>query len=64
MYPVVPPRTEYSLTEFGRTSIPLLRSMMEWGTEYLVRNGIPVADCVETSTSPVGSTEGEGSGCR
>lgn len=63
VYPVVPPRTEYSLTEFGRTSIPLLRSMIEWGTEYLVRNGIPVAECVETSMPLVGSTEKEGSGC-
>ena len=26
-YPVVPPKTEYSLTDFGRTFIPILTAM-------------------------------------
>lgn len=27
VYPVVPPKTEYSLTDFGRTFIPILTAM-------------------------------------
>ena len=30
-YPQVPPKVEYSLTEKGKTLIPILSSMGEWG---------------------------------
>ena len=35
VYPVVPPKTEYSLTDFGRTLVPILDEMCKWGTDYL-----------------------------
>jgi DNA-binding HxlR family transcriptional regulator len=35
VYPEVPPRVEYSLTEFGRTLGPLLQLMLEWGERYV-----------------------------
>ena len=35
VYPVVPPKTEYSLTEFGCTIIPVLDAMCSWGDSYL-----------------------------
>ena len=35
IYPTVPPKTEYSLTEFGRTIIPELDAMCAWGGAYL-----------------------------
>ena len=35
VYPVVPPRTEYSLTDFGRTLTPVLTAMCDWGKEYM-----------------------------
>ncbi|MEY8391147.1 transcriptional regulator [Lachnospiraceae bacterium] len=35
VYPVVPPKTEYSLTDFGRTLVPILDAMCDWGTIYL-----------------------------
>ena len=38
VYPVVPPKTEYSLTEFGRTFIPVLTAMCEWGKTYMAGN--------------------------
>jgi DNA-binding HxlR family transcriptional regulator len=35
VYPVVPPKTEYALTDFGRSLVPILDEMCNWGTEYL-----------------------------
>ncbi len=35
VYPVVPPKTEYSLTDFGRGLSPILYAMSDWGTNYL-----------------------------
>ena len=32
-YPVVPPRTEYSLTPLGRTLEPVMAAMASWGRE-------------------------------
>lgn len=31
IYPVVPPKVEYSLTEFGMTLIPVIAILGEWG---------------------------------
>jgi DNA-binding HxlR family transcriptional regulator len=33
-YPQVPPKVEYSLSEKGKTLIPILQNMFEWGEEY------------------------------
>lgn len=35
VYPVVPPKVEYSLTEFGKTIVPILNSLCDWGRFYL-----------------------------
>lgn len=35
VYPVVPPKVEYSLTEQGRTLMPILDSMYSWGKNYM-----------------------------
>lgn len=35
MYPEIPPRVEYSLTDFGRTIIPVLEELGRWGMEYM-----------------------------
>ncbi len=37
VYPEVPPRVEYSMTEFGQTLEPLLRDLQKWGNTYLER---------------------------
>lgn len=35
VYPVVPPKTEYSLTAFGESIAPILDAMCTWGKEHL-----------------------------
>lgn len=35
VYPVVPPRTEYSITEYGMTLKPILLEMHRWGRTYM-----------------------------
>jgi DNA-binding HxlR family transcriptional regulator len=39
VYPVVPPKVEYSLTERGDTLIPILDLMYEWGKGYMEELG-------------------------
>lgn len=34
VYPEVPPRVEYALSELGDTMRPIIKSMEVWGTEY------------------------------
>ena len=33
LFPDVPPRTEYSVTEFGRTLLPHVEALLNWGRE-------------------------------
>ena len=35
VFPVVPPHVEYSLTEAGRSLMPILVAMRDWGVEYM-----------------------------
>ncbi|WP_048158669.1 helix-turn-helix domain-containing protein [Methanosarcina sp. WWM596] len=39
-YPEIPSRVEYSLTEFGKTVLPVLDALFEWGNGYLEREYI------------------------
>jgi len=35
VFPVIPPKVEYSLTETGRSLMPILVAMRDWGAGYL-----------------------------
>ena len=35
VFPVIPPKVEYSLTETGRSLLPILVAMRDWGANYL-----------------------------
>ncbi len=37
LFPDVPPRTEYSVTDFGRTLLPHVEALLEWGHENFDR---------------------------
>ncbi len=39
VYAQIPPKVEYSLTDYGRTLRPVLMAMQEWGERFLERAG-------------------------
>jgi DNA-binding HxlR family transcriptional regulator len=39
VYPQVPPKVEYSITKYGKTLNPVIKSMCKWGMEHKKRNG-------------------------
>ncbi|HHX2537797.1 TPA: winged helix-turn-helix transcriptional regulator [Neisseria subflava] len=45
VYPQVPPKVEYSLTEFGRTLMPVIEAMHRWGEQY-------AAECAKYKKQP------------
>lgn len=49
VYPQVPPKVEYSLTEFGQTLMPVIQAMHQWGKQY-------AAEC-EKHRKPAGAAE-------
>src|SRR5512137_2448652 len=45
IYPEVPPRVKYAITDFGRTLIPILQALCNWGSEYLGINEAEALQC-------------------
>ena len=43
-YQVVPPKVEYTLTPVGRSLLPIIAQMAEWGTQYLLRDPVLSTD--------------------
>jgi len=37
VYPEVPPKVEYSMTEYGNTLAPVIQALREWGTQHMER---------------------------
>ena len=38
VYPEVPPRVEYSLSELGESMRPVIKAMEQWGIDYKTQN--------------------------
>ena len=51
VFAVVPPKVEYSLTELGRSLMPILVSMRDWGSSYLRKKSIEPNCCMMAKMS-------------
>ena len=51
VYPVVPPKVEYSLSEEGKKLIPALDVLCQWSTDYAVSHGISKSACCSSQTT-------------
>ena len=51
VYPVIPPKVEYSLPETGWSLMPVLVAIRDWGAEYL-RGKNQEPDCFMMGTEP------------
>lgn len=40
VYPEVPPKVEYSITEKGKQTIPVIRTLRDWGIALIKEEGI------------------------
>ena len=55
VYPVIPPKVEYSLTELGHSLMPILVAMRDWGADYLRTSKNVQTNCFMMETDPVPS---------
>lgn len=53
VYPVVPPKVEYSLSALGKSMQPILRAMYDWGADYLTQNGMEIGCSMNADPSPI-----------
>lgn len=49
VYPEVPPRVEYRITDFGMTLIPILDALCNWGIDYLGNEDASSCECQTNS---------------
>ncbi len=55
VFPIIPPRVEYSLTELGKSLLPILVSMRDWGANYMkTKNREP--GCFMMTQDPMAQT--------
>ena len=52
VFPVIPPKVEYSLTELGRSLMPILVAMRDWGSGYLRARDVE-PNCYMMANNPV-----------
>ena len=60
VFPVIPPKVEYSLTETGKSLMPILVAMRDWGADYLrKKNQEPCCFMMESDPMTTLQSEGE-----
>ena len=52
VFPVIPPKVEYSLTDLGRSLMPILTAMRDWGSGYLRKNNLEPNCAMMAQTIP------------
>lgn len=52
VFPIIPPKVEYSLTELGKSLLPILVAMRDWGAGYMRSNNLE-ANCFMMGTDPI-----------
>ena len=52
VFPVIPPKVEYSLTELGKSLLPILVAMRDWGADYLRTKNLETS-CFMMSKDPL-----------
>ncbi len=52
VFPVIPPKVEYSLTDLGRSLLPILVAMRDWGANYLKTKNVE-PNCFMMKQDPV-----------
>ena len=55
VFPVIPPRVEYSLTDLGKSLLPILTSMRDWGANYLTSKNLH-SNCIMMKSDPLPQT--------
>ena len=52
VFPVIPPHVEYSLTELGKSLLPILVAMRDWGAGYMKSQNMQTS-CFMMHTDPL-----------
>ena len=56
VFPVVPPKVEYSLTDLGKSVVPILIAMRDWGAGYLRTKDLE-SSCFMMGSTPLTANE-------
>ena len=55
VFPVIPPKVEYSLTDLGKSLMPILVAMRDWGAGYLKASNLEPS-CFMMGSDPIPHT--------
>jgi DNA-binding HxlR family transcriptional regulator len=52
VYPVVPPKVEYALSDLGLSIKPILIAMYNWGADYMSQSGLKISCSMIAPSQP------------